>query len=334
VTHHRDSRQGIPRVLVAILDWETPDLAIKAARSALLSRGVQSTVALVDNGCAIDHTPVFRTEFQATDVSVSRNDENLGFAGGINKVLESTDISAFDGIALLNSDSVLDPEALRTLVAELQDPVVAAVAPAVWVAKDGDDELEGFGGTIDWRRGRPTVVSRGVRRKEGSLPTAHDAEWLTGACLVLQPDALRDVGLLDIRYFMYFEETDWCVRATRRGWRLRNCPAAALSHVGSASSDCPTKLYWLLRNNVLFMRKLAPRRFLLPFLAYWWIVQMPNLARWCLSRPLPTASAILRAALWHVRRPLIAQSQHLALSRFELNRDLEVYTIPGDMDQA
>jgi GT2 family glycosyltransferase len=291
-----------PTVVVAILDWGTPDLAVRAAHSARSSRGVNPVVLLVDNGCPTDHSPGFRKEFHGTQISVYRNKRNLGFAGGMNQVLRSVDMSEVDGIALLNSDSVLEPDSLRTLLSEFRDPDVAAVAPAVWVMNNRQEELEGLGGSIDWHRGRPKVRYKGVRRHDHLLPTAHDAEWLTGVCLVLRPEAIEDVGLFDAQYFMYFEETDWCVRAARRGWRLRNCPEAAVSHVGAASSDCPTKLYWMLRNNLLFMRKLAPRRFLVTFLAYWWIFQVPNLARWCVARPLATASAIYRAALWHVRR--------------------------------
>jgi GT2 family glycosyltransferase len=292
----------VPTVHVAILDWGTPELAIRAARSAVLSRGVNVVIALVDNGCPTDHSPLFRRAFRSTRVSVSRNRQNLGVAGGMNTILRSMDMSGLDGIALLNSDAVLDPNALATLVAEFRNPEVGAVAPAVWQARNDHEELEGLGGVIDWTRGRPTVAYKGIRRHQSFLPASFDADWLSGACWIMRPEAVQDVGLFDSRYFMYFEETDWCVRASRRGWRLRNCPSAAVSHVGTASSDCTAKLYWLLRNNVLFMRKLAPRRYLAPFLAYWWFVQTPNLARWCLSRPVATASAICRAALWHVRR--------------------------------
>lgn len=292
---------GLRQVDVIVIDWNTPDLAIRAARSAVASRGISVKVTLVDNGCDGDHTVAFNDAFRGDAVAVLRSPRNLGFAGAVNAAIRRAERSP-DAIVLLNSDAVVDPLALRALVEPLTDPVVGAAAPAVWIQSRRGRRLEGFGHRIDWWRGRATFIHRGA--PPGRVPLdPFPGEWLSGACLALKPDALADVGLFDESYFAYFEETDWCVRASRRGWRLLNVPAASAEHIGGMSSTCALRLSLLLRNNVLFMRKLAPRRHLLLFLVYWWCVQVPNLARWCItSDTMGTLRGIFTALIWNATR--------------------------------
>lgn len=292
---------SMPRVEVIVLDLETPELTVLAARSALNSIGVNVHLNLIDNGCAQDHSDQFRRAFEGADVNVHRNASNVGFAGGMNQALRGVKQEGTDAVVLLNSDAVLEDDTLLELITHLEEDGVAAVAPAVWIRNHGPPALEGFGYRIDWVRGRPTVRFRGAGPGATSGLRAFDAEWLSGTCLVIKPEALSSVGLLDERYFAYFEETDWCVRATRLGWRLRNCPSAHAQHLGAFSTSCVEKLHWMLRNNVIFMRKLARRRYLPLFLAYWWLIQVPNLSRWCVgAAPRATLGSIWRALHWNL----------------------------------
>lgn len=292
---------GLPRAEVIVLDFETPQLTLLAVRSALASEGVNVHLNLVDNGCSSDHSAEFRSVLEGYRVTVHRNDSNLGFAAGVNQVLRTVDHSRLDAVVILNSDAIVDADALLELTTCLGEDGVAAVAPAIWIGEPGHLELEGFGDRIDWLSGRPTVRFRGAQMAGASPLRTFDAEWLSGVCLVIKPAALASVGLFDERYFAYFEETDWCVRARRLGWRLRNCPAANARHVGAASSACAEKLHWMIRNNLLFMRKLAPVHHLPLFFVYWWLIQVPNLARWCLNAaPRATVVSIWRAIHWNL----------------------------------
>lgn len=290
----------LPRVEVVVLDYETPALTLAAARSAMGSTGVDVHLNIIDNGCGQDHTDQFRRALDGARATVRRNASNLGFAAGINKVLRGLQLTRTDALVLLNSDAVLENGTLVELLSQLGEGI-AAVAPAVWIDKPGHAELQGFGDRIDWLRGRSTLRFRGAGRAQTAALPTFDAEWLSGTCLVISPAALASVGLFDERYFAYFEETDWCVRATRLGWRLLNCPSANAYHVGAASSRCSQKLHWMLRNNVLFMRKLAPRRYLPLFFVYWWVIQVPNLSRWCVAEaPTGTLISIWNALRWNL----------------------------------
>jgi GT2 family glycosyltransferase len=66
---------------------------------------------------------------------------------------------------------------------------------------------------------------------------AQEADWLVGACLLIRRVAFEQVGGFDERFFMYFEETDWCRRAKEAGWSVVFQPAARARHLGGRSSD-------------------------------------------------------------------------------------------------
>ena len=61
------------------------------------------------------------------------------------------------------------------------------------------------------------------------------ADWVSGACLVLRRDALDQVGLLDERFFMYFEDNDLCLRLRQRGWKVFHNPQSSVLHIGGQS---------------------------------------------------------------------------------------------------
>ena len=79
-------------------------------------------------------------------------------------------------------------------------------------------------------------------------------DWITGACIVTRREVLVSAGLLDERYFLYWEDVDWCLRLRRHGWRVVVYPPVAITHLGGASTGraAPGHYY---RSLVRFYRK-------------------------------------------------------------------------------
>ena len=87
-----------------------------------------------------------------------------------------------------------------------------------------------------------------------SHPTSVD--WVSGACMVVRRDTLRDVGPLDERFFMYFEDADLCRRARTAGWLVYYLPHVEIVHQTGASSRSKPKAIWLLHKSAfLYHRK-------------------------------------------------------------------------------
>lgn len=198
-------------------------------------------VLVVDNASADDSAALVRQEFpQARLVA---NQENRGFSAACN---QGAAHSSGEAILLLNPDAELRPGALRALTDCLgRHPNVAVVGPQL---------LNADGTAQPSRRRFPTLVTAFLESTvlQGWFPhNAHlrryycqdtpadqeqEVDWLVGACLLLRRAAWEQVGPLDERFFLYFEETDWCLRAARAGWRAAYVPQAQVVHRGGQSS--------------------------------------------------------------------------------------------------
>jgi GT2 family glycosyltransferase len=237
-----------PRIGVVVLDFGRPVDAERAASSAR-DPDLDVRVLVVENGAA---------GVAAPSPDHLRLPENRGFAGGMNAGLERLLADGCDRILLLNSDAVLESNALRLLADALDDPALAAVGPLVLRARDG--RVESRGASLDLRWGRVRLEGHGEEPGEGGGHVPVDA--LSGAAIMLSRAAVERVGLLDEEYFFSFEEMDWCVRARRAGYALAVVPRARARQTGSQTIGraSPRHFYYAARNHVRLVEKLAPMR--------------------------------------------------------------------------
>ncbi len=230
-----------PRVDVGVVTWNSRELTADALRRLLDSdQGVDVRVLVRDNGSS-DGTPDMIRE-RVPEADLDAGAENLGFAAGMNTLIERSDAPWF---VPLNSDAWPEPGALGALVecAE-RHPRAAVVAPRV-ERPDGTLEhsthpfpslrlaaLLAFG---------PRRLLRGERGRRRLLEGAWDhreersVDWAVGAALLMRRDALDELGGFDESFFMYAEDLEWCWRAWQRGWEVWFTPAAKVVHVGNVS---------------------------------------------------------------------------------------------------
>lgn len=221
------------RLTVSIVNYRTAALTCECIASikAHPPTDVAVDIVVVDN--ASGDGSGARIAAAHPDVRLIESDANLGFAGGNNLVLR--DCGA-DYVLLLNSDACVEAGTLDTLLTALRDhPRVGAVSGRIVNAGDGLDQ--------DYPccfPSLPEMVRRALRGAQ--FPAAGQTEpvpleRLHGACMMLRGELLATVGVLDDGFFMYDEDVDWCVRATRQGWALWLIPAARVVHHGGKSSE-------------------------------------------------------------------------------------------------
>jgi GT2 family glycosyltransferase len=105
-------------------------------------------------------------------------------------------------------------------------------------------------------------IERGFREADrGQWDEPGDVPGWCGACVLLRADYLRDVGLMDERFFLYFEDTDLSLRGTKRGWRYRYVPTSVVRHGHGLSSGSTSDLsrYCTERNRLVVIARHAPR---------------------------------------------------------------------------
>ncbi len=250
---------GAPDLSIVIVAWNVRDLVLDCLASIADARlSLRYEVILVDNGSADGSVAAVARQFP--DVQVIALPRNVGFAAGNNQGIWK---AAGRHMVLLNSDTIVLPGGLERCVAWLDaHPDVGVVGPQLL---NPDRTLQ------NCIHNSPTLVSEVVSQSllrrlfPRRWPSKHkryagpvEVEAVLGACLFVRADVVRDVGPIDEDYFFFLEETDWCHRIRRRGWRVVHLPDAFVIHLYGESTKKKVPLrtrieYW--RSRYTFFRK-------------------------------------------------------------------------------
>jgi GT2 family glycosyltransferase len=167
--------------------------------------------------------------------------ENRGLAAGWNAAMEAAGGRYF---LFLNADAWVVGDAVERLVAFADASPDAAYVGPLLRNPDGSLQRSVRGFPTLWRLATEYLFLRKLAPRTRVLNAfyaggfAHDricdAEFLMGACMLVRRRAVEDVGPLDERFFLFSEETDWCYRFRRAGWRVVFYPGAEVVHVGGA----------------------------------------------------------------------------------------------------
>jgi GT2 family glycosyltransferase len=182
---------------------------------------------VVDNGSTDDS--VARIRLAYPELTLLESGDNLGFAGGNNLGIRHSLNHGADYVWLLNNDTKPDPNALSALVQKaVTDKRIGAVA-SICYYDDSPLTVQAWAGT------RVNLWIGYVRNS--TIPRKDDwFESLYGASLLINCAAIQEVGPLDDGFFLYWEETEFCLRIRKRGWRLAAAPDSRVLHKVGASS--------------------------------------------------------------------------------------------------
>ncbi len=247
------------RVAIIVLNWNGWKDTLECLASLQKLDYPSYEVVVVDNGSTDESVARIREAYP--DVTLLEMGDNLGFAVGNNYGIRYALERGADFVWVLNNDTVVDPGALDALVAEaLSDRRVGLVGSKIYYF-DQPDTVWFAGGAISMPTARTWHV--GIDRIDvGQWDAARDVDYVNGCSMLVSRELMEDVGLLDRRFFLYFEETDWSIRARQKGWRVRYQPKAAIWHKESSSTklDSPTMVFHFAKSSILFAKKHASTR--------------------------------------------------------------------------
>lgn len=252
--------KNTPSVYIIILTWNHKDDSVETVGSVLESDYPRMEVVVVDNASA-DGTPdAIRRAFPR--VHVIENPENLMYAGGNNVGIRWALGQGADYVLLLNNDVVVDKTMVSRLVEAAEAGGAGMAGPMMYYYPprgQGADLIWYAGGLVSYWRGM--TAHRGIREVDrGQYAGASDTDYVSGCALLARSDVIGGIGLLDGAYAIYSEDADWCVRASRAGYRVLFVPEARLWHKVSASSGgglTPFKAYHRIRSGIRFFRRHA-----------------------------------------------------------------------------
>lgn len=245
-----------PTVVIIVLTWNQRDLTLACLESLKGMDYPQDRleVIVVDNGSGDGTAEAVRAQYPL--VVLLENKDNLGFAEGNNVGLRHALRGDAEYIMLLNNDTVVDRDLLRHLLQLMETNETVGIAGPKMLYYDAPDIVWNAGNHIDWRLGGIQRIQGDQRDGEVS-EQPQEVDFITACAILLRRQVINQIGLLDPRFFMYFDETDWCTRARKAGWRILYVPKARIWHKVSATIGVtsPAIDYYMTRNVLLFLVK-------------------------------------------------------------------------------
>lgn len=253
-----------PGILCILLNFRTPAMTLRAAEAALADlHGQGGELVIVDNASGDGSYEMIAQEVAARGwgegglVRVIASPVNGGFGAGNNIGLRMgmSDGRTPDYFYILNSDAFPDAGCVAALLEHLESHPRAGIACSHIRGEDGVVHTTAFrfpsiaGELVD--AARLSVIERLLPNASVPMPqpqTTHQVDWSAGASMMLRATMLREIGTFDETFFLYFEETDLCLRAARAGWTCWYIPDSRVVHIGSVSTGMKTKRrmpsYW------------------------------------------------------------------------------------------
>lgn len=223
----RDPLNSNPQVACIILNWNGWRDTIECLDALKDCRYPALTVIVVDNGSADDS--VARIRAAHPDILLLESGANLGFAGGNNIGIRYALAHGAEYVWLLNNDTKPAPDALDALVAKaLTDKRIGAVASICYYADSPSTVQAWAGSRVNLWIGYGRITTQ-----------PHSDDWfhtLNGTSMLVARTAIEDAGLLDQGFFLYWEDTEFCLRLRKEGWRIAAAPDSRVLHKVNAST--------------------------------------------------------------------------------------------------
>jgi GT2 family glycosyltransferase len=258
------------KVIVVVLSFNSKKYIKECLDSLVLQKGVE--VVVVEGGSTDGSKEYLRENFNKLKLIEIK--KNLGYAGGNNVGLQYALDNKADYVWIVNPDIVVAPGALEEMTKIMEsDDKVAVVAPKIYFAAGYEFHKDKYKkkdlGRVIWYAGAENdwdnVFARhfGIDQVDkGQFDKETEVGYASGSSMLLRADVLQKTGLIDERYFLYYEENDLCQRIKSIGYKLMYAPKSIAWHkVGQAAGiGSPFADYYITRNRLLFGFKWAPFR--------------------------------------------------------------------------
>jgi GT2 family glycosyltransferase len=213
-------------------------------------------IIVVDNGSDDDSVRAIHKNFQ--DITILETGENLGYAGGNNVGIRHSLKNGANYILLLNNDTIIDSRIVREFLKASSFASEGGIFSAKIYFFSEPDKIWYAGARWIREQGRFTHIGFGQTDAGKRFNSMTETAYASGCALFVNCEVIRKIGLIDERFFCYFDETDFCYRARKAGFKSFMVPSAKVWHKISASSGGNGSIfyyYFMVRNILLWAEK-------------------------------------------------------------------------------
>jgi GT2 family glycosyltransferase len=284
-----------PFIWIVVLNWNGLSDTLACLESLRHLRYAKRRVVVVDNGSTDGSVAGLRPATRAPDVEIIEAGRNLGYAGGNNLGIRYALERGADFILVLNNDTTVAPMLLDELIAAAErDPGAGCFGPWIFYM---DDPEQLWCTRTEWTPTTAAFNAPDKGRLVGELVRdSTRTEYVCGAALFFRARVAQQIGLLDERFFLVYEDADWGFRARQAGFECVTVPSAHVWHkIGTSfgSEASPLRTYFSIRNKLLWAEKHVSRR-------EWWGILRVALGRLypVLRMDSAVAGSMHKALLW------------------------------------
>ncbi|SFE32950.1 hypothetical protein SAMN04324257_01347 [Thermoanaerobacter thermohydrosulfuricus] len=282
------------RVGIVIVNYNGGKYINDCVRSVFESTYKNYMVIVVDNASTDNSVKNLEEEFKDR-ITIIKNNENLGFSGANNIGIEYALQNGCEFVILLNNDTVIDKDLIHNMVSTSLSNDNAIISPKIYYYNE-PNKIWSAGGGINWKKGLSFHYGFNQVDK-GQFDEKKEIDFATGCCVLIHKFVFEKVGYLAEEYFLYFEDTDFCVRARQEGIRIIYEPKAKLWHKVSSTTggeESPITLYYGNRNRLYFNEKFN-RKNRFYYLTYFYATRMVKFLIWLVKGQKDNIKVVLEA---------------------------------------
>ncbi len=252
---HMTLNKAHPKILIILLNWNGKKDTIECIKSLEKVTYPNFTTMIVDNGSTDDSVETFKTLFP--NIPLLETNQNLGFAGGNNVGISWGLDKDYEWILLLNNDTVVSPDFLNAFMdAAKANPKAKILGAKIYLYHD-PSRIDHLGGIWNAKKCEFESLHTNTIEDHRSFETMKQVDYVCGAALLMHRSVPQTIGLLEEKFFLFWEETDFCSRSKKNHLEVWTAPKAKIWHKVSSSftGGKPQMHYFWWRSRLLWIER-------------------------------------------------------------------------------
>lgn len=245
-----------PKVSIIILNWNQRELTLQCLKSLKKISYSPFEIIIVDNGSTDSSISAIKKEYP--DVHIIDNKRNLGVAEGRNVGIKYIQKKGTDYILFLDNDTTVHQHFISEMIKIGENDKRIGILTGKIYFSSQPDKIWCAGGTLSLYRCYIGLIGYDEIDR-GQYDKIKEVDHVTGCCLMVKKKVIDKIGIFDQNFSPYYcEDTDFCLRAKKKGYKIIYIPGSKLWH-HTIKKTSVSKNYWYLkgRNLMLLMRKHA-----------------------------------------------------------------------------